>query len=289
MKNKELRQYIWIILGAIIFPVGVNLFVAPIKIYNGGVIGVAQIIRTFLQPIIGGFIPKDMDIAGIINFILNIPLMILAYKKISKKFFLKTILSIGVQMVSFSLIPIPKELLMPDLLSNAIVGGLISGIGVGMTLRAGGSSGGTDILGVYYTLKKQGASVGKLTNSLNFIVYLFCAVWFNVTTAIYSIIYAFVLAIVCDKYHHQNIKVSVTIVTRNANVHKAICERLTRGVTYWNGFGGYEDKETHILMTVISKYEVLELKKIVYELDPNAFITMSEGLTLVGNFEKRLF
>lgn len=289
MKIKELKQYAFIILGAIIFPLGVNYFIAPVHIYNGGIIGVSQLIRTFIQPYLTGLIAPNMDIAGIINFILNIPLMVLAYRKISKKFFMKTILSIGVQMVAFSLIPIPKQLILPDLLSSVVIGGLISGIGVGMTLRAGGSSGGTDIIGVYYTLKKQGASVGKLTNALNFIVYLFCAVMFNVATAIYSIIYAFVLAMICDKYHHQNIKVSVTIVTRNKQVYKAICEKLTRGVTYWNGYGGYADQDTHILMTVISKYEVIELKKIVYELDPNAFITMTEGLTIIGNFEKRLF
>lgn len=288
--SKQCKEFGLIILGAIIFPIGVNLFIAPIALYNGGVIGIAQIVRTFVQPLLGNLIPSGMDIAGIINFMFNIPLMILAYVGISKKFFYKTTLSIFVQTLSFSLIPIPSpnQLIVQDVLTSVIVGGLISGIGVGMSLQAGGCSGGTDVLGVYYSIKKQSFTVGKLTTAINVVIYSSYAILFNLGTAIYSVIYAVVLALVCDRYHYQNIKVSVMVVTKNKEVYKAIVSQLTRGVTYWNGFGGYADQDTHIVMTVVSKYEILELKRIVYSLDDKAFITMSEGLSLVGNFEKRL-
>lgn len=288
--NKKFKEFGLIILGSIIFPIGVNLFIAPLDLYNGGVIGTAQIARTFIQPLLGDMIPNGMDIAGIINFIFNIPLMILAYIGISRKFFYKTALSILVQTIAFSLIPVPSpdQLIVKDVLTSVIVGGLVSGVGVGMSLQAGGCSGGTDVLGVYYSIKKQSFTVGKLTTSINIVIYSSYALLFNLGTAIYSVIYAVVLALVCDRYHYQNIKVSVMVVTKNKEVYKAIISQLTRGVTYWNGFGGYADQDTHILMTVVSKYEILELKRIVYGLDPNAFITMSEGLSLVGNFEKRL-
>lgn len=289
--KKQHKDFLLVVLGAIIFPIGVNLFIAPLSLYNGGVIGTAQIARTFIQPLLGDLVPNGMDIAGIINFIFNIPLMILAYVGISRKFFYKTALSILVQTIAFSLIPVPSvdQLIVKDVLTSVIVGGLVSGVGVGMSLQAGGCSGGTDVLGVYYSIKKQSFTVGKLTTAINIVIYTSYALLFNLGTAIYSVIYAVVLALVCDRYHHQNIKVSVIIVTKNKEVYKSIISQLTRGVTYWNGFGGYADQDTHIIMTIVSKYEILELKRIVYGLDPNAFITMNEGLSLVGNFEKRLF
>lgn len=281
------KQYLYVVLGAVIFPIGVNLFIAPHQLYNGGVIGIAQIIRTFLQPLLVQVLPRGMDIAGIVNFILNIPLMILAYVAISKSFFYKTALSIFLQMIVFSYIP-ANHVVMPDVLTSVIVGGIISGIGVGLTLQAGGCAGGTDVLGMYFSIKKQGITVGKLTSAINVVIYSSYALLFNLQIAIYSVIYAIVLAIVCDRYHYQNIKVSVTIITKNKNVYKAICTALTRGVTYWNGFGGFEDRETHVMVTVISKYEMNQLRRLVYDMDPHAFIIFNEGLSLHGNFEKRL-
>lgn len=285
--TKQKKQYAYIILGSIIFPIGVNLFITPHHMYNGGVIGFAQIIRTFIHPFFNAFLSPGTDIAGIINFILNIPLMILAYKGISKSFFFKTVLAMVIQTIVFSIVPV-NMMIIHDLLTSIIIGGIVCGFGVGMTLQAGGCSGGTDILGVYYSIKKQGFTVGKLTTAINVVIYTSYAFLFNVETTIYSVIYAVILAIVCDRYHYQNIYVAVTIITKNKNVYKRICGELTRGVTYWNGYGGFEDKETHVIMTVISKYEVLELKKLVYDLDEKAFITFSEGLSLSGNFEKRL-
>lgn len=285
--TKTQKQYLLILIGGVIFPIGVNLFIAPYKMYNGGVIGIAQILRTFLQPLFQPFLKEGMDIAGIINFILNVPLMIIAYKGISKSFFFKSAFSIAVQTIVFSYIP-ANNFVINDVLTSIIIGGIVSGVGVGITLQAGGCCGGTDVLGVYYSIKKPGITVGKLTSSINVLVYSSYALLFNLETAIYSVIYAVILALICDRYHHQNINVAVTIVTKNKNVYKEICSKLTRGVTYWNGFGGFEDKETHVIMTVISKFEMAELKRIVYAIDDKAFITFSEGLSLAGNFEKRL-
>lgn len=289
--KKTYQQYVLIVVGSIIFTLGVNLFLAPLHLYNGGVVGIAQLTRTFIKPLLGDLIPVGMDIAGIINFIFNIPLMVLAYVGISKKFFYKTALSILVQTIAFSLIPIPTgdALIVRDILTAVIVGGLVSGLGVGFTLQAGGCAGGTDVLGVYFSVKKQSFTVGKLTTVINLVIYSSYALLFNLGTAIYSVIYAVVLAMVCDRYHYQNIKVAVTIITKNKEVYKKIISNLTRGVTYWNGYGGFADQETQIIMTVVSKYEIEDLKRLVYSLDEKAFITMSEGLSLVGNFEKRLF
>lgn len=147
----SLKRYGIIILGAFLFCLGINLFIVPVGLYNGGVVGLSQIIRT----LIGNYVtlPNNFDISGIINFIFNIPLFLLAYKSISKKFFIRTFVSIIFQTIFFTAIKIPNVAIIPDKLTACIIGGIIAGVGVGITLKASGSGGGIDILG--YILQKN--------------------------------------------------------------------------------------------------------------------------------------
>ena len=111
---------------------------------------------------------------------------------------------------------------------------------------------------------------------------------FNLETAIYSIIYMVVMYSVCDHTHYQNINMTAMIFTKNIDVQFAIMQETGRGVTYWKGAGAYTDDETLILVCAINKYEENQLKKIIYTLDENAFVIFSEGMSISGNFEKRL-
>lgn len=286
MKWKQIRSYIVVILGSALFAIGVNLFVVPLNLFSGGLLGVSQVIRSLFNLVFPS--QSQYDWSGYVYFLLNIPLYIMAYRNLSHRFFYLSILSTITQSIVLVLIPIPQTLLLQDYLTSALVGGLIGGVGIGLCLREGGSGGGFDILGMYYALKTKGGSVGKLSLILNGIIYMICAVLFNLETAIYSILYVWVFTITLDRIHVQNIATHVMIFSQNKEIKKKIMSQLKRGVTYWHGFGAYTDHDMDIMVSIVSKYEIPALKKLVLELDPNAFIIISEGLQVVGNYEKRL-
>lgn len=285
-KTKELKQCAYVIVGSAMFAVAVNLLIVPMNLYSPGIIGIAQIIRTLITPILP--IAKTFDIAGVINFLLNVPLFILAFHSISKNFFFKTVLSIMTQTIVMSIIPIPSTPILDDILTACIIGGLISGFGIGLTLRSSGSGGGTDIIGFYLTKNNFPITVGQVSIIVNIIVFSICALLFNVEVAIYSIIYMIVMYTTCDKTHYQNINKTAMIFTKNPLVQKKIMEETGRGVTYWKGAGAYTNDETYVLVTAFNKYEENQLKKIIYQNDPKAFVIFHEGMDIKGNFEKRL-
>lgn len=285
-KTMDMKKMSLILVGALLFVISINFFIVPAGLYNGGLIGVSQIIRTLLQNYLG--IQFSFDIAGLINFAFNVPLFVLAYRSLSKKFFVGTIFSVIVQTIAFSLIPIPTNAILEDPLASCTIGGILSGFGVGMTLLSGSSCGGIDILGMFITLKKKNFSVGKFNIVFNCFVFTFCAILFNLNIAIYSVIYVTIMAIVADKVHLQNIEISLMIFTKNKMVKKHINHDFKRGVTYWHGQGAYTDEDTEVLVTVVSKYEVRRIKEMIRELDPKAFVIESELDSVSGGYEKRL-
>ena len=224
----------------------------------------------------------------IINFIINIPLLLIAYKSISKKFFVRTVVSVVSQTIFFTVITVPSTAIIDDPLAACLIGGIITGAGIGITLKAGGSGGGIDILGVYFTQKYKNFSVGKLGIIINSIIYGICAILFELPTAIYSVIYTTFFSLIVDRIHYQNINTTAMIFTKMKNIESGIMSEMGRGVTCWKGEGAYTGEESKILVTVISKYEINQLKRIVLEKDPKAFIIFNEGLSVTGNFEKRL-
>ncbi len=282
------KRYLIILTGSFLFCLGLNVFIIPQNLYNGGTVGSAQIIRTLLTTYLDLAFLKNFDISGIINFILNIPLLILAYNSIGKKFFIRTVFSVITQTIFFSIIMIPKVPIVPDALSSCLIGGILAGFGIGITLKAGGAGGGIDILGVYFIMNKNNFSVGKLTIYFNALIYLTCALLFELSTAIYSVLYSVVSSMVVDRVHYQNINMNVMIFTKEFKLHEKIISELNRGVTYWNGVGGFTNTQTYVLVTICSKYEVEHLKNIILNTDSHAFIIFNEGLQVSGNFQKRL-
>ncbi len=286
--KKEAKRYVTVIIGAFIFSVSVNLFIAPLDLYNGGVLGIAQIIRTLLSKTVGASALGAVDIAGIINFLINVPLFILAFKTISKEFFAKTLVSVFCQAVFMAVIRVPAEPVVDDVLTNCIIGGILGGIGLGFTLRSSACGGGIDIIGVYMLRKGDGYSVGKVGLVINFIIYCVCAVLFNIQVAIYSIIYAAVYTLAVDRVHSQNINVTCLIISKEKEVREQIMSKLGRGVTCWIGFGAYTGAESELMVTVVNKYEEPVVRQIIKEIDVNAFVIFFEGTRVTGHFERRI-
>lgn len=282
MINTRIKNYGIILIGSFLFCAGLNWFIVPLGLYNGGTVGISQIIRTLLDINIG------FDIAGILNFMLNIPLLMLAFVHFGRALFFKTFFSIITQTIIFTYLPIPTQPIIEEYAVSCLMGGILAGAGVGITLRAGGSGGGLDILGLYLTKKSKDFSVGRFALIINAIIYSVCAILFELPVAIYSILYSMVYSMAIDKTHLQNINTSVMIFTKNKIICETILHELNRGVTYWKGVGGYTEVDTYVFYSVLSKYEVRILQENLKIQDPDAFVVVTEQDQVLGNFEIRL-
>lgn len=290
LAGKPLFRLLGAVFGTFLYAAGMNLFIVPLNLYSGGIMGICQLIRTFLV----GFLHlpfHSFDIAGIIYYMIGIPLAYMAYRLMGKSFFLKTILCMTTMTLFFSVIPVPKTtLLTDDILTSAIIGGIICGVGSGLTLMMGGSGGGMDVISIYYIRKKGNFSVGKISLIVNLFVYAICFFLFNFKLVIYSLIFASVSSMATDRVHSQNINVEILIITKedSAPMEREVMEQLGRGVTRWNATGGYTNEGEEILFIVLSKYEYGRLKQIVHKYDPNAFIVAKEHAQVTGNYLKKL-
>ncbi len=289
--NKKLifegRKIAGCLLGTFIYALGVNLFVVPAGLYTSGLLGICQVVRTWLVDYLH-FSVTDFDIAGIIYYLINIPLLIYAMKRAGKRFLVKTLLSVTFMTVFLAVIPITP--IVEDTMTACVVGGIITGIGTGITLRMSASLGGIDVAGILLSQWKKDFSVGKLNLFVNLLLYGICLLMFNVEIVIYSLIFAVVYSVAIDKVHIQNINVEVKIITKADTeiLEKEVFEELGRGITKWQSLGAYTGEESHVLYILLSKYEVIHLKNIVHKHDPNAFIVIKEGVSVDGNYLKKL-
>jgi len=287
-KNEQLKEFIWSTAGCFLFAFGVNIIITPLGLYNGGFMGIAQLIRTVLFQMFDFSFLKQIDIAGIVYYIINIPIFYWAFREMGKGFLVRSLISVTIQTIFMTFIPIPTQAIFGDRLMACIIGGLVVGTGVGMILRGRSSGGGQDIIGVIFAKKYPGFSVGKIAIMMNVLVYAVCLWMFDIEVVVYSLIYTTVLALACDRVHVQNINMSVMIFTKQEGIEHIVLQEMGRGVTKWEGVGAYTNETSHILYIMISKYEVEQLKEIIHRVDPQAFIILNEGSMVVGNFEKRL-
>ncbi len=281
---KKIQNYGMIFFGALLFAVAINVFIAPHNLYNGGFVGISQLLSNLMEYM--GW--SQINLTSIINLLMNIPLFIISYRTLSKQFFLGSVFSVLMITVFLAIFPISTVPILSDRLASCIIGGILAGAGVGLTLTNGAASGGLDIVGVYVTLSGRGFKVGQMQLAFNIIIYAICAILFDIETAIYSVIYQATTSFVIDKVYSQNIEVNAMIFTRNPEVKRLIIEEIERGVTYWKGMGGYTHEETEVVVAVISKYEIHRLKRLLKNLDPNAFMILSDNMQVYGSYKKRL-
>jgi uncharacterized membrane-anchored protein YitT (DUF2179 family) len=228
-----------------------------------------------------------IDYLGIIYYIINVPLFILAYRVLGKEFCVTSMISIGIASLAMALVPVSKEPIFDDYLTACLVGGLVSGTGAGIVLKGGTSGGGQDIIGVALSKTHPNFSVGKISIAINAVIYGICFLLFDIQTVVYSMIYAVTNALALDYQHTQNINVQVMIFTKKEGITDKVLHELRRGLTYWQGAGGYTDESTYVLTTMVTKYELPHLIEIVKSVDPNAFVMANEGTKIFGNFQKR--
>ena len=285
LHNRWLRL-VAAMLGEGVVALALRLFIVPLGLYSGGLMGFCQLIRTLLHNTLG----LEADIAGVLYFISNIPILLLGWKTLGPRMTFKTIACTVSFSFFYSIIPSPSLPIVDDYLTSCLLGGIIVGIASGIVLTCGGSGGGLDIVGLCLSKRGSRFTVGKFSLTVNFFLYAACLVLFVPEVAIYSVIYNFFSAMVLDRMHQQNVSVEALIFTRDDQDKLAhfIMEKLGRGVTYWNGVGAYTGTDLHVLCVCLSKYEIEELLHTVHAIDPHAFVTMQEGVRVHGNFRRKL-
>lgn len=287
-KNREIIKVITTIIGSVLYAIGINLFITPKGLYTGGLIGLCQLIRTFLVNVLGINI-GNFDLVGLLFFILNIPILLLAFKSIGRRFLVKTIITVITMTVALSVITVDKPII-DDMLTSCLIGSIIAGVGTGLTLMSTASGGGLDVLGIFFTKKYKNMSFGKVNIFINGIIFILCFLNFPVEIVVYSIISIVFYSIVVDKMHQQNISVKALIFTKAETkpIESHIFNELERGITYWDGKGAFTNDATKVLCICLSKYEVDRLKTIVHTYDKDAFFIFEEGVKVDGNFTKKL-
>lgn len=274
-----------IVAGGFLYAFGMNEFLIPYGLYSGGGVGVAQIITFFITKLTGS---GNANIYGVVYMAINIPLLFVAWKSVGGRFFVKTLIGAGAISLFSSILPIPGAPIVEECITASMIGGIVTGVGVGLILVAGGSGGGIDVIAVWAARRFRTASVGRISLWVNAVIYALLLLIFDMQTVIYSLIYMVFFTLILDRVHYQNISVRLMIFTKKDGIDRKILEKTGRGVTEWQGIGAYTREDTKILISCINKFELSEFTEIIHSIDPHAFIIADEGVYVVGNFEKRL-
>ncbi|MHC5268881.1 YitT family protein [Enterococcus sp. LJL98] len=266
------------IVYAIMASAAVNFFYEPGNIYSSGVTGIAQIIGTLSQNLFGMKLSISISL-----LLLNVPLFILGWFKISPKFTIFT--GITVVLTSFFMQIIPSQTLSTDPIINAIFGGVVMGAGGGYALKNGLSSGGLDFITIAIR-KKTGKTIGSLSIFFNSLILLAAGLLFGWQYAFYSALAIFVSGKVMDAVFTKQKKMQVIIVTSHADaVIHGIHSSLRRGITIINDAeGAFRYDRQKVLITIVTRYELPILKQIMKETDPRAFVSIADNVQILGRF-----
>lgn len=262
-----------VIVGSLIIAFGFNFFLVPYGILSSGISGIAILI--------GLVTPFDI---GLMNLLLNLPILILGYFKLGKLITINTL--VCVVSLSGFLALLPVVTVADNILLSAIFGGIISGIGAGMILKYSGTSGGLDIIAIILS-RTSNMSVGLLLTAMNGIIVLISGAALNWNIALYTLLSIYLTGKIIDTIHTDHIKLTMQIVTtRGELIRKELLDSVYRGITITEGYGGYTQEKKQILMMVVTRYETMQIKRIVRSHDEKAFINIFETIEVDGEFAK---
>ncbi len=271
------KKYLMLFAGAIIAAVGLEIFLIPNHIIDGGVVGISIMLQAVTGLPLGFFL-----------VVLNVPFVYLGYKQIGKSFAIATLFAICcLSAWSAYFEPVPE--ITKDYFLAAIFGGIIDGLGVGLIIRAGGSLDGTEIVAIILD-KKSAFSVGEVVMFINLFILSSAGFLFGWDKAMYSLVAYFVISKMIDVViKGLDESYAVMIVTdEQEEITSALMDRLGRGVTLLHGEGGYTGDEKKVLYSVVTRLEVDKLKEIVLEKDENAFVTINAVHDIIGGrFKKK--
>lgn len=263
------------ILGCAMFALGFNLFLEPNGLNAGGISGFAMALVQLLK----------FGSVGLVTVLINLPLFALAGIKVGKKFFFGSLF--GMACVSgfidlFALIPRPEV----QPLLAAVYGGAICGLGIGIVFASGMSTGGSDIIVRLLKMKWRNVPIGVINICLDFAVAIFTGIVFqDINRALYSGVAIFISGQVVDAvvYRFDYSRVALIITAHHEQIAQQIAAQLDRGATFLDGEGSYSHKETKVVLTAVKRQQLAQLKQLVAELDPDAFIIVQEAHQVLGD------
>ena len=276
--KKLWHDFKWIpttVLGSAMFSVGFALFLQPNDLNSGGISGLAMVLVHLL-----GF-----GTVGSINLIINLPLFVIGGLKIGKKFFLGSLVGMILLSVAIDLCAMIPVTDMDPLLA-AIYGGALCGGGLGMVFITGASTGGSDIIVRLLKLKYQNVPIGTINIFFDAIVALLTGIVFqDLACTFYSGVAIFLTGQIVDAvvYRFDYSKVALIISAHHEQIAKAIGTQLRRGSTYLHGQGAYSGADREVILTAVKKQQLAELKQLVVEIDPDAFIIVQEAHQVLGD------
>lgn len=272
--TKELVFVLEILAGSALFALGFDLFLEPNNIHDGGLSGIALLITAV----------TNIGTVGRWTLLANIPLFFFGGKTIGFRFFIGSLLgalSLSSCLDLFHLIPpIPTEPLL-----GALYGGVFCGAGLGLVFLSGASTGGTDIITRLVKIKFPNFSMGRIMLILDLVIVVMTGIVFRDTsTMLYCGITLYVTSIVLDAviYSFDYSKVALIISPRYEEIALAVAEKLDRGSTYLYAQGTYGKTDTKVVLTAIKRQQLADLKELVTEIDPDAFVIIQESHQVLG-------
>jgi uncharacterized membrane-anchored protein YitT (DUF2179 family) len=275
--KEVVKRAFLITIGAMIMAVGLEIFLVPNQVIDGGIVGVSIMLSHITGVKLGLFI-----------FILNIPFFFIGYKQIGKTFAFSTLYGIIILSISTTFLH-PVAAFTQDILLASLFGGIVLGIGVGMVIRYGGSLDGTEILAILSS-KKLPFSVGEIIMFVNLFILASAGFVFSWDRAMYSLLAYYVAFKMIDiTIKGLDESKSVWIISENyKEIGDALLHRLGRGVTYLKGEGAFSGDDKKVIFCVITRLEEAKLKDIVAEHDPSAFLAIADIAEVRGGrFKKK--
>ncbi|KKI93592.1 membrane protein [Bacillus sp. SA1-12] len=279
MIKGETKKIIVVLIGALLNAIALNLFLIPANVYSSGFTGVSQLLSSVIEQYTPFYIST-----GILLLLLNIPVAFLGWKMVGKSFTLYSFFSVAATTVFLEFIPILS--LSEDIILNAVFGGVILAIGVGITLKFGASTGGLDIIAMILSRMKD-KPVGTYFFLLNAIIILTAGLLYGWEKALYTLVTLYVTTRVIDTIHTRHVKLTAMIVTKKADeLKKAIHSKLVRGITTLPAKGGFTNEPKDMLIIVLTRYELYDLERIIKQVDPHAFTNIIQTTGIFGFFRK---
>lgn len=278
MKKRIWKEILWAgttAIGSALFALGFAMFLIPNDINTGGISGLAMILRELL-----GF-----GSIGTLTLLMNIPLFLIGGLKIGKRFFAGSLIGMvlsSVLMDLFALIPFAT----PEPLIGGLYGGVLCGAGLGLVFMAGASTGGSDILVRLLKKKYRNLPIGSISMMFDAMVVLLTGLVFrDISKALYSGVVVFVCGQVIDAvvYRFDYSRVALIISKEHEKIAKAISDKLDRGATYLHGAGSYTHQNIEVVLAVVRKGQLAELKELVMDIDENAFVIVQEAHQVLGD------
>ena len=272
------RRYGWLavtILGSALFAFGFSCFLLPNDISPGGISGLALVVLELLK----------FGSVGSLSVLINLPLFLIAGLKIGRRFFFGSLTGMLVSSVlidAFAALPMPPT----EPLIGALYGGALCGLGLGAVFAAGASTGGSDIVVRLLKLRWRDVPIGTISMCFDGLVAAVTGIVFHdLNKALYTGVTVFLCGKIMDAvvYRFDYSKVALIMTKEHRKIAEAINNRLDRGATFLHGEGSYTNQEMMVVLTAVKRQQITELKELVMEIDPAAFVIVQEAHQVLGD------